>query len=75
MNAPVAGLEAAAGLEQAGRFADAESSYRRLIERSPQDAEARFNFACFLRRRGRLEEALEEHQAALDLAIDHPEEV
>ena len=75
MSAPHAGLDAADGLERAGRFADAEASYRRFIDGAPQHAVARFNFACFLRRRGRLEEALEEHQAALDLAIDRPEEV
>ena len=46
-----------------------------FIDEQPGHAVARFNFACFLRRRGRLEEALEEHQSALDLQIDHPEEV
>jgi tetratricopeptide (TPR) repeat protein len=70
-----ADLQLAASLEHAGRHADAESAYRRFIGGQPQDAVARFNFACFLRRRGRLDEALEEHQAALDLAIERPEEV
>ena len=70
-----AGLGLASRLEQSGKHADAESSYRALIGENPGHAVARFNFACFLRRRGRLEEALEEHQAALDLQIDHPEEV
>ena len=65
----------ATNLEQAGRHADAESAYRRIIADQPQHAVARFNFACFLRRRGRLEEALEQHQSALDLAINRPEEV
>jgi hypothetical protein len=69
------GLEIAAGLEQGGRHAEAEAAYRRVIGDGPQSAVARFNFACFLRRRGRLEEALEEHQSALDLGIDRPEEV
>jgi Flp pilus assembly protein TadD len=68
-------LEIAAGLELAGRHAEAESAYRQYIGAEPQDAVARFNFACFLRRRGRLEEALEAHQAALDLRIERPEEV
>ena len=71
--APDLGL--AASLEQAGRHADAETAYRRYIGAEPQDPVARFNFACFLRRRGRLEEALEAHQAALDLRIERPEEV
>lgn len=71
--APDLGL--AASLEQAGRHAEAESAYRRYIGAEPQDPVARFNFACFLRRRGRLEEALEAHQAALDLRIERPEEV
>ena len=70
-----ADLGLAAGLERAGRHADAEAAYCRYIEAQPQDAVARFNFACFLRRRGRLEEALESHQVALDLAIERPEEV
>jgi tetratricopeptide (TPR) repeat protein len=68
-------LELAASLERAGKPGEAEASYRRFIDEQPQDAVARYNFACFLRRRGRLEEALEQHQAALDLAIDKPEEV
>ena len=70
-----AGLDLAARLEQDGRLVDAEAAYRRAIDERPQEAVARFNFACFLRRRGRLEEALEEHQSALDLGIPRPEEV
>ncbi len=69
------GLELAASLERTGKLAEAESNYRKLIGEHPDSAVARFNFACFLRRRGRLDEALDEHQAALDLAIDRPEEV
>ena len=68
-------LRLAASFEQAGRHADAESAYRGYIAGEPQDPVARFNFACFLRRRGRLEEALDAHQAALDLRIERPEEV
>ncbi|MGH8242403.1 MAG: tetratricopeptide repeat-containing sulfotransferase family protein [Steroidobacteraceae bacterium] len=68
-------LEQAALLEKSGRRAEAESAYRGYIQREPADAVARFNFACFLRRGGRLEEALAEHQAALDLGIPQPEEV
>ncbi len=64
-----------ANLEKAGKLPAAEASYRELIGRLPEHAIAHFNFACFLRRRGRLEEALSEHQAALDLRIDQPEEV
>jgi tetratricopeptide (TPR) repeat protein len=75
MSAPGAGLDAADRLEKAGKYVDAEASYRSFIDGTPQHAVARFNFACFLRRRGRLDEALYEHQAALDLAIDRPEEV
>lgn len=69
------GLELAARLEQGGQFDKAEAAYRQVIVGGPQQAVARFNFACFLRRRGRLEEALEEHQAAIDLGIAQPEEV
>jgi len=68
-------LELAASLEQAGKLPEAEASYRRFIDEVPGHAVARFNYACFLRRRGRLEEALREHQAALDRRIDRPEEV
>ena len=76
MRAPAeVALELATNLEQGGKFPEAEASYRRFIEEQPSHAVGRFNFACFLRRRGRLDEALDEHQAALDLQIDHPEEV
>ena len=68
-------LQVAAVLEQQGKRSDAELCYRRLIASLPNLAVARFNFACFLRRGGRLEEALVEHQKAIDLGIDHPEEV
>lgn len=68
-------LEQALRLEQAGRLPDSEAAYRAFIDGQPAHAVARFDFACFLRRRGRLDEALEEHQAALDLGIDQPEEV
>ena len=68
-------LALAAKQEESGGFADAEATYRRFIDELPGHAVARFNFACFLRRRGRNDEALDEHQAALDLGIDHPEEV
>lgn len=72
---PAPWLQLTALLEQAGRLAEAEGHYRQLIERLPELPVARFNFACFLRRRGHLEEALEQHQKALDLGIDQPEEV
>ncbi|MBF8292747.1 MAG: hypothetical protein HW392_1574 [Steroidobacteraceae bacterium] len=68
-------LQVAALLEQQGRRSEAETCYRKLIASQPELAVARFNLACFLRRSGRLEEALAEHQQALDLRIDHPEEV
>lgn len=68
-------LQLTALLEQTGKLAEAEDFYGQLIERMPELPVAHFNFACFLRRRGRLEEALEQHQKALDLGIDQPEEV
>jgi tetratricopeptide (TPR) repeat protein len=68
-------LELAVRLEQQGNRRDAEVCYRRLVASRPELAVARFNFACFLRRGGQLEEALAEHQKALDLGIDEPEEV
>jgi tetratricopeptide (TPR) repeat protein len=68
-------LQVAALLEQQGKRSDAELLYHRLIVSQPGLPVAHFNFACFLRRGGRLEEALAGHQKALDLGIDHPEEV
>jgi tetratricopeptide (TPR) repeat protein len=68
-------LDLAASLESAGKLGEAEASYRKFIDEQPAHAVARFNYACFLRRRGRLEEALREHQAALDRRIEQPEEV
>lgn len=74
---PAVGQELARAdtLEKSGRRAEAEQAYRGIIEREPANAVARFNFACFLRRAGRLQDALTEHQAALDLGIPQPEEV
>ena len=68
-------LQAAALLEQRGLRSDAERRYRELLDHRPDWAVARFNYACFLRRGGRLEEALAEHRRALELGIDQPEEV
>jgi tetratricopeptide (TPR) repeat protein len=68
-------LELAAVLERRGERPQAAQSYAAVIERQPTLAVARFNHACFLRRGGQLEEALREHQQALDLGIAQPEEV
>ncbi len=73
--APGHWLQLAALLEGQGKLPAAEECYGQLIARLPELAVAHFNLACFLRRRGRLEEALREHQQALDLNIDQPEEV
>ncbi len=75
MNGADERLREAAFEERQQRLVEAEASYRRLIAEEPAHPVARFNFACFLRRRARLEEALTEHRAALDLGIDRPEEV
>jgi len=75
MSTPAEGLNLTAWLEQNGRLLEAETGYRQLLERQPTLAVAHFNFACFLRRRGRLDEALAAHQKALDLGIEQPEEV
>jgi tetratricopeptide (TPR) repeat protein len=68
-------LAQADALEAAGRRAEAEKAFLEIIERDPANAVARFNYACFLRRSGRPEDALVEHQAAIDLGISQPEEV
>jgi tetratricopeptide (TPR) repeat protein len=68
-------LRLAAILEKQRKLAETADCYRELIKRMPNLAVARFNFACFLKRSGLLQEALREHQKALDLNIDQPEEV
>lgn len=68
-------LRTAAWFEQQGKWTEAENCLRSLIDREPALAVVRFNLACFLRRCGRLDEALQEHQKALDLGIERPEEV
>jgi len=75
MSTPAEQLKLTAWLEQNGKLLDAETLYRRLIDATPALAVAHFNFACFLRRRGRLDEALAAHQRALDFGIEQPEEV
>lgn len=62
-------------LEKEGKLSETADCYCKLIDSRPELAVARFNFACFLRRRGQLEDALREHQQALDLDIGGPEEV
>ncbi len=68
-------LQHSALLERLGKQQECMDCYRALINQLPKLAVARFNFACFLKRTGHLEEALQQHQQAVDLGISEPEEV
>lgn len=57
--------------EAAGDTASAEALYDRLLAENPGMPDLRFNFGNFLRRAGRLEDAVRHYEAALDLAPDH----
>ncbi|KAF0184646.1 MAG: TPR/sulfotransferase domain-containing protein [Alphaproteobacteria bacterium] len=68
-------LRAAGALRQAGRLAEAESLYRRILSFRPDLPDCWYNLAWTLRRLGRFEEALAAYQQALDHSVASPEEV
>jgi tetratricopeptide (TPR) repeat protein len=59
--------------EAAGRYADAESSYREAIRLAPAHARAHNNLGCVLHVQGRLDEALACYRRALELDPSQPE--
>jgi tetratricopeptide (TPR) repeat protein len=72
---PQALLRNAVMLEQAGRLAEAEAAYLRLLARWPDLPDTWYNLALLQRRAGRFDAALASYQEALDRGVSQPEEV
>jgi tetratricopeptide (TPR) repeat protein len=72
---PQALLHSAAALEKAGRLAEAEAVYQRVLARWPDLPDTWYNLALLQRRAGRFDAALASYQQALDRGISGPEEV
>ncbi len=62
-------------LERAGRVADAEAAYERLLERWPNHPDGWYNLAVLQRRAGRFDAALASYDQALARGVSRPEEV
>ena len=62
-------------LERAGRGAEAEAAYKRLLERWPDHSDSWYNLAVLQRHTGRFEAALASYEQALARGISRPEEV
>ncbi len=65
----------AVGLERAGRGAEAEAAYARLLQRWPNHADSWYNLAVLQRRAGRFDQALASYEQALARGVSRPEEV
>ena len=72
---PQALLRSAVALEQAGRFAEAEAAYLRVLGSWPDLPNTWYNLARLQRRIGRFDAALASYQQALDRGVSEPEEV
>lgn len=72
---PRALVQKATLLEQAGKFADAEALYARVLDDWPQLTDTWYNLALLQRRMGKFAEALASYQQALDRGVSLPEEV
>ena len=72
---PQALLRSAAALEKAGRLAEAEAVYQRVLGRWPDLPDTWYNLALLQRRTGRFDAALASYQQALDRGVSEPEEV
>src|SRR5512138_2640023 len=75
MNESQALLRSAMALEQAGRFAEAEAAYVRVLGRWPDLPNTWYNLARLQRHAGRFDAALASYQQALDRGVSEPEEV
>lgn len=62
-------------MERAGRIAEAEAAFARLLGRWPDQADSWYNLARLQRRLGRFDAALTSYQQALDRGVARPEEV
>src|SRR6188474_2237202 len=72
---PQALLRSAAALEKAGRLAEAEAAYLRVLGSWPELPDTWYNLARLQRRAGRFDAALASYQQALDRGVSRPEEV
>ena len=72
---PQAQLRSAAMLESAGRLAEAEAVYQRVLASWPDLPNTWYNLALLQRRAGRYDAALASYQQALDRGVSEPEEV
>ena len=72
---PQALLHNAAALDKAGRLAEAEAVYQRVLARWPDLPDTWYNLARLQRRLGRFDAALSSYQQALNRGIAQPEEV
>jgi len=61
-------------LERAGRLAEAEAAYQRLLARWPDQPNSWFNLAVVQRKARRFDAALASYQQALDRGVSQPEE-
>ncbi len=75
MNDPQALLRSAAMLESAGRLAEAEALYQRVLASWPDLPNTWYNLALLQRRAGRYDAALASYQQALNRGVAEPEEV
>jgi tetratricopeptide (TPR) repeat protein len=75
MTDPQALLRSAALLENAGRLAEAEAVYQRVLASWPDLPNTWYNLALLQRRAGRYDAALASYQQALDRGVSEPEEV
>jgi tetratricopeptide (TPR) repeat protein len=75
MGDPQAQLRNAAMLESAGRLAEAEAEYVRVLSSWPDLPNTWYNLARLQRRAGHFDAALSSYQQALDRGVSEPEEV
>jgi tetratricopeptide (TPR) repeat protein len=68
-------LHGAAELEKAGRLAEAEAAYARVLASWPDLPNTWYNLARLQRQAGRYDAALASYQQALDRGVSEPEEV
>jgi tetratricopeptide (TPR) repeat protein len=75
MNDQQAQLRSAAMLESAGRLAEAEAVYQRVLATWPDLPNTWYNLALLQRRIGRYDAALASYQQALNRGVTEPEQV
>ena len=68
-------LRSAVALENAGRLAEAEAAYMRVLASYPDLPDTWYDLARLQRRTGRFDAALASYRQALDRGVSHPEEV